>query len=176
MPTNGQARDPAARITAFISVAISVVALGVSAFAAYQSFRSAKAAIAGARPIVEISVPDPVTVQDTLRLPIVLTNIGKSSAAIKAVQIVQLETPDSAGGSRCWYKEIGDLENSILRPGASATRVIVIPRYSNINGVSIDISKGVDDKRRLRFKIAYDGLELDETFESDTAIPVRWND
>lgn len=152
---------------------VSILALGVSTFAAYQSRRSATAAVANVRPILNIDVVDPVVIGDKLPITFRLTNIGKGSASVDHVHLVVWDT--TLNQKIC---DMAEFKGRILRPGEqSEPLVVVVPRYFEVNNAQVDIAMGGARDRRLRVRIAYRGRELNgQLFEEDLAIPVSWQE
>jgi hypothetical protein len=159
---------------------VSAAAACVSGFSAYQSYRSATAAVAGTRPLIEIEVQSPIEVKEILHIPVTLRNSGKTRAAIQSLRLVTFEQPSNQVGvdPTYHYHDFPDVKSMILRPGDSpATFEIDVSRYQTINGVSVDLAKGMGNHRRLRFKIEYLGLELNrESFSDDIAAAVTWKE
>lgn len=127
--------------------------------------------------MLDLDVIGSVKLDNFIELPVRLSNIGKSGASIQFVRMVTFEaSPNAIGGTKYHYHEVKQLEGVIVRPGGTTgPHVLKLQRLQTVNNVAVDVAQGADNLRRLRFKIAYRGTELDDQlFESDIVVPVRW--
>lgn len=166
---------PQGNATAWIAIVISLLALAVAGFAAVQSQRSAKAAVAAIRPILQPAFTDRIRVAPKLQIPLSITNVGKSSAAITGVRLVYWSVDQIGGGSEHRWLNLGNFSGgSVLRAGESRRFAFDVDRIQRVGSVSVDIVASGGDEHGLKFEFMYKGMEIDEDFTETLVLFPNW--
>lgn len=165
---------------AIAGLIVSVAGIGLSAISLSLSHRSTVAAVAGIRPIIKVSVTRGIRVADSLQIGFSVQNLGKSSAAIVSLRMIGVTLPGTGFSPtpREFGCEIPSANGIVLRAGeARDLTPLAIDRFHTVGDTVIDLAKGVDDQRRLRVRVTYEGLELgQEVFEQVVNIGTVWED
>jgi hypothetical protein len=167
------------KVMALVALLVSIASSGIAGYSAYQSRISAQAATAGVRPILLVDVPSPVESDDSLNVPVIIKNIGKTRAAVRAVRLVYWRKDATIWRTQdVLFHELSQAVGVLVQPEESTPAIYFnVPRMVSVSGSSIDLSRGLDAQRRLCFEIEYVALDLDrEVFTDRVMTPVEWRD